>query len=88
MNKKLTLRCYKILSKKSKKRFPGKMINFMGPVISEIMGPAPPTPECEVHEPYKGPLTSIDIIIDRLPFFLFLFYRWETCNHERPCESD
>ena len=46
-----------------------KMMNFMGPVISDIMGPAPPTPECEVHEPYKGPLTSVDIIIDRLPLF-------------------
>ena len=53
-----------------------------GQVISETMVPAPLAPDCEIYEPCKGPLMSFRIIIDRLPPFLF-----ETCNHERPCES-
>lgn len=57
----------------------------LGPIISDIVGPGSPSSSRETHEPCKGPLTRVDIVIDRLPPFLLLVHAWEECNHERLC---
>ncbi len=54
----------------------------LGPFVNQILGPHSTARAEQTHTPCKTVLSTVDVVIDRLPPFLLLKYGWHQCTHE------